>query len=140
MRRNLSRTTGALLALCALPALAAPPLPRVFYAPQERAAITARRRAGPEPGTSVTIAAPPGQSPDAGGALPQVVKLEGISLARTGGHFAWIGGRRYADGANYGPWQLRISRSGVALVRNGSTVRQVRVGEAIGGTGTKAAP
>jgi len=125
----------------ALPALAAAPLPRVFFAPAERAAITAMRRAGPESAATVAVTAAGGQA--ASGTAPlSAAKLDGISLARTGGRFAWIDGRRYPDGAAFGRWRLRVARYGVDLLRGGRVERRLRVGEALAGrdAGTNAAP
>jgi hypothetical protein len=111
----------------------AQPLPRVFYSIEERQAITAMRRTGKDPNASVSVvtAAEAAGSPTSD-PLPRVMKLEGISLAHSGGVFAWIGGKRYAEGARFGDWQLRISPRGVGLQRNGRVERQLRVGEPIG--------
>jgi hypothetical protein len=114
----------------------------MFYSPQERPAITAMRRMGPQPNATIAVVpAVEGATPIVGDAMPHTMKVEGISLARTGGLFAWIGGKRFADGARFGGWQLQISRRGVALQRNGRVERQLRVGEAINmGAGVPAAP
>jgi len=141
MRRQTSWAMLALLAVCTLPAAAATPLPRVFFAPQERAAITAMRRAGPQSNFTVAVAAASESTPATAAKSPYAAKLEGISLARTGGNFAWIDGKRYADGASFGAWKLRISSHGVALMRNGQVERQLRVGEPVGkDASTRAAP
>jgi hypothetical protein len=130
------------LAVVSMHTQATQPLPRVFYAPQERSAITAMRRAGPQPNATVAVVtASDAEAAPTSGGLPRVMKLDGISLARTGGLFAWIGGKRFADGAQFGSWQLQISQSGVALRRNGRVERQLRVGEAIGqGADVQVAP
>jgi hypothetical protein len=129
-----ARHAAWLLALCAMPAVAAESLPRIFFSPSQRAAITATR--GATPGSSDTIVisvTSPAPSATAGGdALPRTQRLEGIVVARTGERFAWIGGKRYAEGDRYGVWRLRISAHGVALLRNGGVARQLRVGEAVG--------
>jgi hypothetical protein len=123
-----------LIALAALPAAAAQPLPRIFFSPPQRATITQTRNATPATSDSIAISvtSTPASSPASTDAAPRGQRLEGIVLARTGERFAWIGGRRYADGGRFGPWRLRISTHGVALLRDGGVERQLRVGEAVG--------
>ncbi len=128
------RHAALLFAMSAMPAIAAESLPRIFFSAPQRAAITATR--GAAPGTSDTIAisvtSPAAPATVGVEAPPPAQRLEGIVMARTGERFAWIGGKRYAEGDRFGQWRLRISAHGVALLRNGGVERQLRVGEAVG--------
>jgi hypothetical protein len=133
MMRVARRLLAGICAIAALPAIAADPLPRVFFSPPQRAAITATRNATPGSSDSIAITVASPATPGAAGVdvVPRTPRLEGIVLARSGERFAWIGGKRYAEGERLGQWRLRISAHGVALLGNGGLVRQLRVGEAV---------
>ena len=118
--------------------------PRVFFAPDERSQITAQRQQflrhgvqGLEATPAATTAGKDGKaydSAEAGQAAPHApARLDGISLARDGRAAAWIGGRRYEDGAPLAGYRLRISREGVRLVGAQGEGRLLKVGQQVGG-------
>ncbi len=125
---------AVLITVSALPVMAAQPVPQIFFSPAQRAAITAMRRATPagSDAVAISVAASPAMTSAGTDAAPPTQRLEGIAMSRTGERFAWIGGRRYAEGGRFGPWRLGISSHGVALLRDGGVERQLRVGEAVG--------
>jgi hypothetical protein len=130
---------ASLLVACAA-TTAAEPLPRVFFSPTERTAITAQRhsgrpfeapRDGATPGmtaalvdTTATAAAQPPSAPVA----TRARRIDGITVGRDARPVAWIGGERIVDGANWGEYRIRVERDGVRLVEGDGSVRRVRVG------------
>jgi hypothetical protein len=142
MNPVLRNAFALLVAMAAMPAVAAESLPRIFFSPPQRESMTAMRRAAPatSDGIAISVTSPPASSPTNAAAAPRAQRLEGIVMSRTGERFAWIGGRRYAEGDRFGPWRLRISSHGVALLREGGVERQLRVGEAVGAAAVSSAP
>jgi hypothetical protein len=108
----------------------AEPLPRVFFSPAERAAITAQRHSGrpfeaPQPAaTAATAAAQPRSAP----VTMRARRIDGITVGGDARPVAWIGGERIVDGANWGQYRIRVERDGVRLVAGDGSVRRVRVG------------
>lgn len=96
----------------------AEPLPRVFFSPAERAAITAQRHSG-RPFEAHPPSAPVTTRPR---------RIDGITIGRDARPVAWIGGERIVDGANWGQYRIRVERDGVRLVAGDGSVRRVRVG------------
>jgi hypothetical protein len=123
------RLLAVSLAVLTLQGHAAEPLPRVFFTEPERAAIVARRgtdRADLTAGAAIQSDAAP-----AAAAPARAARLEGISIAHGGGNFAWIDGKRYANGARYGNHRLEVSRQGLILHDSRGRTRRIRVGEQI---------
>jgi hypothetical protein len=138
MSRHMRRRAFAasLLVACAA-AVAADPLPRVFFSTAERAAITAQRHSGRpfdaqppvalaqrDAATPGVTAAQPPSAPDA----TRARRIDGITVGRDARPVAWIGGERIVDGANWGEYRIRVERDGVRLVAGDGSVRRVRVG------------
>jgi hypothetical protein len=137
---------ATLLVACA-PVAWAEPLPRVFFSPAERTAITAQRHSGrpfevpPPSSPPQRDAAAPGATATPGGtaamaavqspSAPVVARarrIDGITVGRDARPVAWIGGERIVDGANWGAYRIRVERDGVRLVAGDGSVRRVRVG------------
>jgi hypothetical protein len=96
----------------------AEPLPRVFFSPAERAAITAQRHSGRP------FEAQPPSAPE----TMRARRIDGITVGGDARPVAWIGGERIVDGANWGQYRIRVERDGVRLVAGDGSVRRVRVG------------
>lgn len=105
----------------------------LFYTPAERARITAERSGMlvPEPGAVRSGSA--GASDPVLASKTDVPRLEGVSLPAEGRAHAWIGGRRYQEGALFQGQRLHVTRNGVQLTDAGGSRRLYRVGEAIRG-------
>ncbi|MEO8313674.1 MAG: hypothetical protein ABI645_02670 [Pseudomonadota bacterium] len=125
-----------LLGLLLVSTAAVPAQPRVFYSPTERPGITANRKkllleslaAADQPSPAlIAAAAEHAEGAASSNSSAAHSRLDGISLARDGNAYAWIGGRRYDDGSSYGGRRLRVSREGIRLQDNQS--RLIRVGE-----------
>jgi hypothetical protein len=106
-------------------------LPRIFFTPAERSAI-ARNRLH----TAAPMASGHSVDPEAFAEASRgdVLRLDGVSVTRTGTRFAWIGGRRHVEGDQLGIYKLRISTTGVSLVTRSGTRHFLRVGETLGTT------
>lgn len=148
MSRPLHRCAlvASLLVACAAVA-SAEPLPRVFFSPAERTAITAQRHSG-RPFEAQQPFAPPQRDAAAPGAtasptetaamaaaqppsapvVARTRRIDGITVGRDARPVAWIGGERIVDGANWGEYRIRVERDGVRLVAGDGSVRRVRVG------------
>ncbi len=129
-----SRLRHALIWLAWMPCCGIGAEPRVFYAPSERAAITADRASLHATGTLAPLRTEPA-APDAGASravAAPVPRLEGISLTRDGRAYAWIGGRRFENGSLYHGRRLQVTRDGVRT--SAGAGRLLRVGEAIPAT------
>jgi hypothetical protein len=134
--------TAVLLALSCVPSVVpscsqAAELPRVFFTPAERAAITRDRLAGrpvasrtdERDATAAAAIAPSGETGEVPArAAPRAARVEGITVGRDARPVAWIGGERIVDGANWGEYRIRVERDGVRLVAGDGSVRRVRVG------------
>jgi hypothetical protein len=118
---------------------AAAELPRVFFTPAERAAISAQRFAGrpfaAEPGPAVAAGAAAPTAADAtpaGAAAPvpalRARRIDGVTVGRDAKPVAWIGGERIPDGSSWGAYRVRVERDGVRLVATDGSVRRLRVG------------
>jgi hypothetical protein len=97
------------------------PLPRVFYAPSERMALTAARLQGAQPG-----AATPGTG--------EPVRLDGRTYAGNGHALAWIDGHYYENGAKLAGRQLHVDRDGVWLLEADARRVPLSVGQPINRT------
>jgi hypothetical protein len=119
---------------------------RLFFTPAERARITADRRilhAGGLLQADRTAPVMAGATGDAAanGATGETAsavrvpapRIEGLSTTRDGRAFAWIGGRRYEDGALYLGRRLRISRDGVRFADADGQGLLRRVGDPVSG-------
>jgi hypothetical protein len=131
---------SAAFALISLQAVAADPLPRVFFTEHERAQIVQLRSkvaraepgaAAPSSDTASVAATDEVKAPGMVQAAPPVLRLEGVSIASSGAMFAWIGGQRYANGARLAGQRLEISAQGVVMVDAAGRSRRIRVGEAL---------
>lgn len=109
--------------------------PRVFFAPEDRPQIRAERLQVAQHGVHGVVLAPP--VPQATGDTPsaprRAARLEGIALPRDGRAAAWIGGRRYEDGAHLAGSRLRVTRDGVRLVGPGGEGPLLKVGQSVRG-------
>ena len=119
-------------------ALALADQPRVFFAPEDRALVRTQRLQFAQHGTHAAVAAPvaadaPDARSDAAAAPRRAAKLEGISVPRDGRAAAWIGGRRYEDGARLAGYRLRVSRDGVRLFGANGEGPLLKVGQNVGG-------
>lgn len=92
----------ATLTLAAAAADGQPPLGRLFFTPQQRAAISAAREPALEAGTLST---------------PPYVALQGIVRSSRGGLLAWLDGRPIVDGESYAGMRVQIAPPGVILHR-----------------------
>jgi hypothetical protein len=138
------KLAGMLLLGVTLGAHARAEQPRVFFAPDERSMLTARRLYAVQHGLSAVALMPAATVGGAEGAAAaegeaskaaarRPARLDGISLARDGHAAAWIGGRRYDDGARLAGYRLRISREGVHLIGSQGEGRLLKVGQIVGG-------
>lgn len=119
-------------------AAAAAELPRVFFTPGERAAITARRLAGGVPAVAAVPAAADARVPDAPrpadsevAAMPSrpgTVRLEGVSNGPKSSRAAWIGGERVPDGGQWRGYRVRVLGDGIRLFAADGSVRRVVIG------------
>jgi len=112
--------------------------PRVFFAPEDRGLIRTQRLQFAQHGVHAAVATPvAADTPDlrnnAATAPRRVAKLEGISLPRDGRAAAWIGGRRYEDGARLAGYRLRVSGDGVRLLGANGEGPLLKVGQNVGG-------
>lgn len=136
MNRGMRVRAGLALTVALLAGrVGAAELPRVFFTPVERAAISAQRVAGrPFAAEAATVVA-------AGGAasLPRSVavtaplmqrarRIDGVTVGRDSRPIAWIGGERIADGSNWGTYRVRVERDGVRLIATDGSVQRLRVG------------
>ena len=115
--------------------------PRVFFTPAERSHITAQRLQWAQHGvfaSSPTAAADGAEAAQAASRRPAL--LSGITLARDGRASAWIGGRRYEDGAAIAGYHLRIARDGIRLVGARGEGQLLKVGQNVGGVWVAAEP
>lgn len=131
-------------------------LPRVFFSPAERAAITRDRLAGrsmaraAEPGTgqrrgsevadaaatsdaAPAVAAGPAAVPapaadEPAGSNARVARVEGVTVGRGSARAVWIDGERIADGARWRGYRVQVTADGARLVAADGSVRSVRVG------------
>ena len=134
--------TAALLALSCVPSfvpscLQAAELPRVFFTPAERAAITRDRLAGRPvasrtDGRDATAAAAIAPSGEAGEvparAAPRAARVEGITIGRDARPVVWIAGERITDGGTWRGYRVRVTRDGARFVAADGSERHVRVG------------
>jgi hypothetical protein len=128
------RQLAQLAILVALPgAFASGAAPTLFHAPAERARITAERAAmlATEPAGGETQPIPAVTAANAGAMHAGPPRLEGVSLPREGRAHAWIGGRRYEDGALYQGQRVSVLRNGVQLTGANGQGRRYRVGEEV---------
>ena len=112
--------------------------PRVFFAPEDRGQIRTQRLQFAQHGTHAAVAAPVAADAadtrsDTPAAPRRAAKLEGISLPRDGRAAAWIGGRRYEDGARLAGHRLHVSRDGVRLLGANGEGPLLKVGQDVGG-------
>lgn len=117
---------------------AAAELPRVFFTPAERAAISAQRFAGrpfaaePAPGVASSAAAPIAANSATVAAAPVPAlrprRIDGVTVGRDAQPVAWIGGERIPDGSSWGAYRVRVERDGVRLIATDGSVRRLRVG------------
>lgn len=147
MRRRIIAMLSLVGALAAFTPVRAPAdsLPRVFYTPAERAAITARRRAAVAPGETTAsaslaavadaapVAAPSGAPAGAtdGATGSRTLRLEGVTRGEGARAAAWIGGQRIEDGGQWAGFRLHVAGNGVRLVAANGSARFVRVGAEI---------
>jgi hypothetical protein len=105
-------------------------LPRVFFTPAERAAISAQRFAGrPFAAESATLVASGAPAPAAVTAVaPRARRIDGVTVGRDAQPVAWIGGERIADGSSWGEYRVRVERDGVRLIATDGSMRRLRVG------------
>ncbi len=140
---------AALLVLSCVPSFVpscsqAAELPRVFFTPAERAAITRDRLAGRPlasredvPAAKVATAAaaaaataPPSEASEvpARAAARAAARVEGITVGRDARPVVWIAGERIADGGTWRGYRVRVTRDGARLVAADGSERHVRVG------------
>ena len=129
---------GLVLLAAGTATLARADQPRVFFAPEDRALVRTQRLQVAQHGAHAAVAAPvaadaPDTHSDAAAAPRRAAKLEGISLPRDGRAAAWIGGRRYEDGARLAGYRLSVSRDGVRLVGAHGDGPLLKVGQNVGG-------
>lgn len=125
--------------LCSLGAgFAAATEATLFYAPAERARVTAERSGMlvSESVASVIVSSGPGAVEAVPVARTGAPRLEGVSVPASGRAHAWIGGRRYQDGEQFQGQRVRVLHNGVQLTGAGRPGRLYRVGEAIRGAAT----
>lgn len=117
-------------------------LPRVFFTPAERAAISAQRSAGrpfavePAVGVASGATVPAAVAADAPAApvapAPSAAlrarRIDGVTVGRDTKPAAWIGGERIADGSSWGVYRVRVERDGVRLIAVDGSVQRLRVG------------
>jgi hypothetical protein len=109
--------------------------PRVFFAPEDRPQIRTERLQVAQHGVHAVVLAPTASqaAADTPEVPRQAARLEGIALSRDGRAAAWIGGRRYEDGAHLAGLRLRVSRDGVRLVGADGEGPLLKVGQAVRG-------
>lgn len=105
----------------------------LFYAPAERARVTAERESmlARDSGSGGEVQFIQSVTPDAAAVKAGPPRLEGFSIPGTGRAHAWIGGRRYQEGQYFQGLRVRVMRNGVQLVGTDGRGRLYRVGEAV---------
>lgn len=117
----------------AQPALAASPLGRLFYTPEQRQALVAARARGGADVVEATTAALP--------AAPRRLTLTGIVERRGQPSVAWIDGQAVEDGARLHGYRVHVGARGIRLVPRSGLVLSLAVGQTLDlDTGTVHAP
>lgn len=135
--------TACLVALPAGASVAhAADLPRVFFTPAERAAISRDRLAGRSkvrneesreerargPSRVAVVAGPAGDPAGDPASGSRGARVEGVTIGRDRARAVWIGGERIADGARWRGYRVQVTDDGARLVAADGAVRRVRVG------------
>ena len=124
---------GLVLLAAGTATLARADQPRVFFAPEDRALVRTQRLQVAQHGVHAAVAAPvAADTPD--------LRNDAATAPRRAA--AWIGGRRYEDGARLAGYRLRVSRDGVRLFGANGEGPLLKVGQNVGGVwaATESAP
>jgi hypothetical protein len=129
MKQRLPQLVAAAISLVSSGVYSTEPLPRIFFSAAERPALVAMRSRQAITGSGQFMTQ---LTPDfATSAVRAGARLDGISIATAGDSFAWINGRRFADGARLGPYRIKILRDGLRLTDAAGAIHALQVGESL---------